>query len=294
MLPAFLYRMENRILAEPSLYIYIKTTYGYGEAMEPEKNTNNESLAAFMKLGIVILSLIAIIGYGIKVIPNAVTVSSYGAKKERPIYSVDTGEKKLALSFDCAWGNDYTDKLLKLLEIHNVKATFFITGDWVDDFPEHVKAIAKAGHDIGNHSENHMYMTQLSPEECLDEIMKVHEKVKRLTGIEMNLFRPPYGDYDNMLIRTAKDQGYYSIQWNVDSLDWKDYSVERIIKEVTANKNLNNGSIIRMHNGAKYTVDALDFLIEELQDMGYELVPVSELIYTGNYYVDQTGRQYAK
>jgi len=274
---------------------YIKTTYCHGEAMEPERNNyDTTSLAAFMKLGIVILSIIAIVGYGIRIIPKAVTVSNYGARKERPIYSVDTQEKKVALSFDCAWGNDYTEKLLKLLDIHNVKATFFMTGDWVDEFPEYVKAIAEAGHDIGNHSENHMYMTQLSPEECTDEIMKVHEKVKKLTGIEMKLFRPPYGDYDNMLIRTAKDHGYYSIQWNIDSLDWKDYSAERIVKQVVNNKNLDNGSIIRMHNGARYTLDALNLIIEELRDMGYELVPVSELIHTGNYYVDQSGRQYAK
>lgn len=263
--------------------------------MEPEKRKKDiDNLAAFMKLGIVILSIIAIVGYGIKVIPNAVTVSNYGTRRERPIYSVNTEEKKVALSFDCAWGNDYTERLLKLLDIHNVKATFFMTGDWVDEFPEYVKAIAEAGHDIGNHSENHMYMSQLSQEECADEIMKVHEKVKKLTGIEMNLFRPPYGDYNNTLIRTAKDNGYYSIQWDVDSLDWKDYGVDSIIKEVVDSRNLGNGSIIRMHNGAKYTVDALDSVIEEMQDMGYELVPVSELIHTGNYYVDQTGRQYAK
>lgn len=268
--------------------------------MEAEKNNranndnNVENLAAFMKLGIVILSIIAIIGYGIRVIPDAITVTNYGAKKERPIYSVDTEEKKLALTFECAWGNDYTERLLKLLDIHNVKATFFMTGDWVDEFPEYVVAIAKAGHDIGNHSENHMYMTQLSPEECTDEIMKVHEKVKDLTGISMNLFRPPYADYDNMLLRTARDNGYYSICWDVDSLDWKDYGVDRILKEIINNKNLGNGSIIRMHNGAKYTLDALDLIIEELRDLGYEIVPVSELIHKGDYYVDQTGRQYAK
>jgi len=292
--------MEEKLNISRAMTIYcIKTKYGHGEAMEPEKNNeknnyNIDNLAAFMKLGIVILSIIAIVGYGIKIIPKAVTVSNYGARRERPIYSVDTEEKKVALTFDCAWGNDYTERLLKLLDVHNIKATFFMTGDWVDEFPEYVQAIARAGHDIGNHSENHMYMTQLSPEECADEIMKVHEKVKKLTGKDMKLFRPPYGDYNNMLIRTAKDHGYYSIAWDVDSLDWKDYGVERIVKAVVNNKNLGNGSIIRMHNGAKYTVEAVDVIIEQLQDMGYEIVPVSELIYKDNYYVDQSGRQYAK
>jgi polysaccharide deacetylase family sporulation protein PdaB len=272
---------------------YIKTTYGHGEAMEPEKK-DNANLAAFMKLGIVILSIIAIVGYGINVIPNAVTVSNHGSKRDLPIYCVSTDENKVALSFDCAWGNDYTEELLKLLDEHDVTATFFMTGDWVDEFPDYVKEIARAGHDIGNHSENHMYMTQLSQEQCLDEIMKVHEKVKELTGVEMNLFRPPYGDYDNILIRTAKDNGYYTIQWDVDSLDWKDYGVDSIVKGVMANKNLGNGSIIRMHNGARYTVEALEYVIDELQEKGYEIVPVSELIYKGQYMVDQTGRQFEK
>ena len=224
-------------------------------------------------------------------VSKTVTVSNTVGGKELPIYSVETEERKVALSFDAAWGNEDTQQILDTLEKYNVKVTFFMTGGWVEKFPEDVEKICAAGHDLGNHSENHKNMSQLSDEECKSELMKVHEKVKSLTNVEMNLFRPPYGDYDNEVIKNAKECGYYSIQWDVDSLDWRDYGVDSIIKTVTEHKNLQNGSIILMHNGAKYTAQALPKVIEKLQEMGYEIVPISELIYRDEYHLDVTGRQ---
>lgn len=150
-----------------------------------------------------------------------------------------------------------------------------------------------AGHDLGNHSENHKNMSQISDEEKKQELMTVHTKVQELTGYEMSLFRPPYGDYDNAVVEVAKDCGYFTIQWDVDSLDWKDYGVDSIIKTVTEHKHLGNGSIILCHNGAKYTAQALDVLITQLKQQGYTLVPVSELIYTENYHLNHEGRQIA-
>ena len=224
-------------------------------------------------------------------VSKTATVSNTVGGKELPIYSVETEEKKVALSFDAAWGNEDTQQILDTLEKYNVKVTFFMTGGWVERFPEDVEKIKAAGHDLGNHSENHKNMSQLSDEECQSELLKVHEKVKELTGTEMNLFRPPYGDYDDDVIKTAAACGYYSIQWDVDSLDWKDYGVDSIVQTVTEHKNLQNGSIILMHNGAKYTAQALPQVIEKLQEKGYEIVPVSELIYRDDYHLDVTGRQ---
>lgn len=165
---------------------------------------------------------------------------------------------------------------------------------WVESYPDDVKAIAAAGHDLGNHSENHKQMSQLSKEECIEELMSVHNKVKELTGSDMTLFRPPYGDYNNTLIQAVKEINYYPIQWSVDSLDWKDYGVDSIIQKVTEHKNLGSGSIILCHNGAKYTAQALDTLITKLKEKGYEIVPISELIYTGEYTIDVEGRQHEK
>lgn len=227
-------------------------------------------------------------------IEKNISVSNSYNGRELPIYCVDTDEKVVALSFDAAWGNEDTDEILDILAKHNVNVTFFMTGGWVENYPEDVKAIAAAGHDLGNHGENHKHMSQLSKNECKDEIMKVHEKVKELTGIEMTLFRPPFGDYNDTLIKTTSEVNYYCIQWDVDSLDWKDYGADSIVKTVINHKHLGNGSIILCHNGAKYTKDALDKMITELQNEGYKIVPISQLIYTGDYYLNHEGRQFEK
>ncbi|NLK20848.1 MAG: polysaccharide deacetylase family protein [Epulopiscium sp.] len=218
------------------------------------------------------------------------TVSS---KQERklPIYCVETQEKKISISFDAAWGADDTDDLLAILDAHGVKATFFLVGDWARKYPEEVKKIAAAGHDIGNHSNKHPHMGQLSLEENKKELMKVHEEIKKITGIEMNLFRPPFGEYNNTVMEAAQQCGYYVVQWDVDSLDWKEFGSDPLIKQVLGNKHLGNGSIVLFHNNAKYTKDALDTIITGLKQQGYELVPISQLILKENYYMDHEGRQ---
>lgn len=215
------------------------------------------------------------------------------SNRKIPIYSVKTDEKKVALSFDAAWGADDTDYLLATLEKHNVKATFFLVGDWVRKYPEQVKRIADAGHDIGNHSNKHPHMNSMSKEQIKDDIMKAHSSTKELLGVDMTLFRPPFGEYNNTVIETLKECGYYTIQWDVDSLDWKEYGVQNLIDTVVKHKNLGNGSIVLMHNNAKYTKDALDSIIVGLKEQGYELVPISELIIKENYKTDHTGRQYS-
>lgn len=222
---------------------------------------------------------------------KVVSVTNTVNGKELPIYSVETDKKQIALSFDAAWGNEDTQQILDILAKHDVHVTFFMTGGWVENYPEDVKKIHEAGHDLGNHSENHKNMSQLSDSQCQEELMKVHNKVKELTGVEMSLFRPPYGDYDNHVITNAASCGYYTIQWDVDSLDWKNYGVDSIVKTVTQHKNLQNGSIILMHNGAKYTKDALETVITNLKEQGYEFVPLSKLIYKEDYHLDVTGRQ---
>lgn len=238
------------------------------------------------------LFMILILG-SLKALPETVSANTTVNGRELPIYCVDTQEKKIALSFDAAWGNEDTQTILDILKKHDVHVTFFMTGGWVESYPEDVKAIAAAGHDLGNHSENHKEMSKLGTAECSDELMKVHNKVKELTGQDMVLFRPPYGDYNNNLITTATGCGYYTVQWSIDSLDWKNYGVEDIINRVLNHKNLENGAIVLMHNGAKYTAQALDAVITGLKEKGYTLVPISELIYTENFHMDAAGKQHS-
>lgn len=224
---------------------------------------------------------------------GAATVSNSVGGRELPIYCVETDKPQIALTFDAAWGNEDTKQIMEVLRKHNVKVTFFMTGGWVNSYPEDVKMILTEGHDLGNHSENHKNMSQISDSEIKEEVMKVHEKVKELTGYDMFLFRPPYGDYDNHVIKGVRACGYYPIQWDVDSLDWKDYGVDSIVDTVCNHKHLGNGSIILCHNGAKYTAQALDTLITTLKDKGYEFVPLSQLIIRDDYHLDHEGRQHA-
>lgn len=229
----------------------------------------------------------------VRMLGGAATVSNSVGGRELPIYCVETDKPQIALTFDAAWGNEDTKQIMEVLRKNDVKVTFFMTGGWVENYPDDVKMILAEGHDLGNHSENHKNMSQISDSEIKDEVMKVHEKVKALTGYEMFLFRPPYGDYDNHVIKDVRACGYYPIQWDVDSLDWKDYGVDSIVDTVCTHKHLGNGSIILCHNGAKYTAQALDTLITTLKDKGYEFVPLSQLIIRDDYHLDHEGRQHA-
>lgn len=225
---------------------------------------------------------------------ETVPISAVASTRKLPIYSVDSEKKLVALTFDAAWGNEDTQKILDILKENNVKVTFFMTGGWVEKFPEDVKMIAKDGHALGNHSENHKKMSELSKEECKEEILAVHNRVKELTGVEMEVFRPPYGDYDDKLVDVCYELKYFPIQWSVDSLDWKNYGVKSIIDTVVNHKALDNGGIILMHNGSKYTADALQSVIDGLKKKGYTFVTVPELIMRENYVIDHTGKQISK
>lgn len=243
--------------------------------------------------GVLVVALFLCASLGSFFATRAIVTSSTYGNRELPIYSVDTTENKVALSFDAAWGAEDFMNIMNVLEKHEVKVTFFMTGGWVEDNPECVKELVKRGHDLGNHSQHHYDMTTISESEKTSELLSVHNKVKELTGYEMFLFRPPYGAYDNAVIKNAYAHNYYPIQWSVDSLDWKDYGVESIINTVCNHKALGPGAIILCHNGAKYTAQALDEMLTNLENQGYEIVPVSELILREKYHMDVTGKQIA-
>lgn len=229
--------------------------------------------------------------------PAAEKVGAFAAanlERKLPIYCVQTEKPEVSVSFDAAWGADDTDELLRILEDNHVKATFFLCGYWVEKYPEEVKKIAEAGHDLGNHSATHPHMSQLTAEQITEELQKCHQNVKELTGIEMDLFRPPFGEYDNEVIETAAANGYHTIQWDIDSLDWQEKGAQAEINQVLNHKHLGNGSIILFHNDAKYTPEVLDTILKGIKEKGFEIVPVSELIHRGKYEMDHEGRQIPK
>lgn len=157
-----------------------------------------------------------------------------GNDRKLPIYCVETEKKQIAISFDAAWGNDDTQQLIDILAEYDVPATFFVVGAWVDKYPESVKALCDAGHQIQNHSNTHPYMSRLSAEQICNELECCNDKIEAITGVRPTLLRPPYGDYNNCLIESTESLGMYTIQWSVDSLDWKDTATaESICQRVT-------------------------------------------------------------
>ena len=211
-------------------------------------------------------------------------------ERKLPVYGVQTTEKKIAISFDCAWGVEYTDKILQAMERSGVKCTFFAVQFWVEKYPEYVEKIVAAGHEMGTHSRTHSYMSKLSEGEIRDELSTSTAAIERLTGQKVTLFRPPYGDYDNLLIDTCNKMNLYPIQWDVDSLDWKNLSATEIAMRVI--NGVKNGSIILCHNNALHTAEALPLIFSTLKNRGYEFVPISELIYKENYHIDPSGRMW--
>lgn len=213
--------------------------------------------------------------------------------RKLPIYCVESDKKQVALSFDAAWGNDDTETLINILKEYDAVATFFVVGAWVDKYPESVKQLSDAGHHIMNHSNTHPYMSRIDAIQKLDELNSCNRKIYEITGKTPTLFRPPYGDYDNATIEAVESVGMYTIQWDVDSLDWKDNATpESICKRVTSK--VKNGSIVLFHNDADNTPAALPNILKCLKDEGYEFVFIEDLIYKENYEIKHDGTQCKK
>jgi polysaccharide deacetylase family sporulation protein PdaB len=197
----------------------------------------------------------------------------------------------ISISFDAAWGNEDTQTLIDTLAKYNVKATFFVIGQWAEKYPESVKALSDAGHEVMNHSNDHAHFNSLPTDEIISNINAANDKIEAVTGVRPTLFRPPYGEYDDHVIAAVRSMGMEPIQWDVDSLDWKDLSAGEITKRVTAK--VKPGSIVLFHNAAKHTPEALAGIVEHLLGEGYSIVPVSRLILPRPYTIDHTGKQFA-
>lgn len=211
-------------------------------------------------------------------------------REDIPIYSVDSEGKKCSVTFDCAWGADDIPTILDILDKYDAKATFFIVGLWAEKYPDKVKMIADRGHDIGNHGYSHAHMTQIPEAKVEEEIIRCNKVLEEISGTKVTLFRAPYGDYNATTVKTAKKLQVYTIQWDVDSLDWKDsLSADDIYKRVT--KRVSSGSIILFHNDTRYTEKVLPSILDNLTSNGYSCIPVSELLLKGEHKIRFDGRQ---
>jgi polysaccharide deacetylase family sporulation protein PdaB len=221
---------------------------------------------------------------------GAAGVHAERTTRKLPIYAVQTEEKKVALSFDASWGADKTDSILAMMAEHDIRATFFSVGMWAEKYPDKLKSLSDSGRfEIGTHSNTHPNMPKLSKEKMTLELTASVKTIEAITGKKVELFRAPFGDYSDRLLETAEALGLYTVQWDVDSLDWKNLSSAEIAARIL--KKTQPGSIILMHNDGKHTVEALPAIIEGLKNKGYSFVPIGELIYRGNFTIDHTGRQ---
>lgn len=208
-------------------------------------------------------------------------------KKEVPIYYVEKSstQKELSISFDATWGADYTAQILDILDNYEIVTTFFLCGRWIKEYPKVTQSIAERGHEIGNHSLTHPHMTQISQSQMEHEVMETHRLIREVTGQESRYFRCPFGEYNNQVITMLRQLNYLTIQWDVDSLDWRPYAdADYIYNRVTSN--VKPGSIVLFHNNATHTAEALPRIIEHLYQEGYKILPLSELLIKENWFVD--------
>lgn len=237
----------------------------------------------------VLIGSALLLGSGFAYATEAAQVWQSGARS-LPVYSVERTDNKIAISFDCAWGTEHTDAILSALAEAGVRATFFTVQFWAEEHADYLKKVSDAGHEVGTHSATHSYMSRQSEAEIRAELESSSQAITAVTGKPVTLFRPPYGDYDDLLIDTCRDMGIMPVQWDVDSLDWKDLSAADIAERIISR--VKSGSIILCHNNGLHTAEALPIVIDALHAKGFTFVPIGELIYYENYTIDVTGRQH--
>jgi len=212
--------------------------------------------------------------------------------RELPVYNVQRDDRMIALTIDAAWDTDKTDFIIAELGRHGIHATFFLCGVWVKAYPDYVKALDAAGHEIANHSLSHPHMNALSAEQIQKEITDLEDIIEGLIGKRSTLFRAPYGEYNNTVIKAVRAIGYEPIQWNRDTIDWKQSrSTEDILNSVLPK--LQSGDIILCHNNGYKIEEYLPILIQTALDNGFAFVTVSELLLRGETKIDSNGTQQA-
>ncbi|WP_055071150.1 polysaccharide deacetylase family protein [Clostridium massiliamazoniense] len=224
-------------------------------------------------------------------------VSAYSASKdykdEMPIYSVESDEKLVAITFDVNWAEkDYLDDILKVLDDYDVKATFFVMGKWViypEGNKEKLVRICNKNHQIGNHSYVHPNFLRINRKQIENEIVKTEKIIYDITGKKTTVFRFPSGAYNKEAVKCVNAMNYKSIQWSKDSVDWKNIGLEKEYNNVM--KDIDAGDILLFHNNGENTVENLKRIIPDLQRKGYKLVKLEELMHDGAYIVNENGKQ---
>ncbi len=257
-----------------------------------KSNKNRRHIVSAVSLKAIVVALTIALSFGVL----SVGVKESGAteiflkeKRKIPVYSVKCDQKKVAISFDAAYGADKTERIMEILKEHEVEATFFLVGFWVDKYPETTKLIDQNGFEIGTHSNEHLHMSKLSREDIRIDLEASLSKIESITGKRPTVFRAPYGEYDNKLIEEAQNLELTTVQWDVDSLDWKGIDESKIVSRVVSG--VKEGSIVLFHNNSDHIVEALPTVIELLKERGYTFCKVGDLLHKGEYTIDNNGMQ---
>ncbi|MCC2683850.1 MAG: polysaccharide deacetylase family sporulation protein PdaB [Paenibacillaceae bacterium] len=190
-----------------------------------------------------------------------------------------TDKKIIALTFDISWGETRAEPILKVLEDKGVKkATFFLSSPWSETHPDIVKSIVAGGYEVGSHGHKHENYSSLDDQDIRKQIQTAHQILSEMTGVAPNLIRLPNGDFDQRVLKIANELNYTVIQWDTDSLDWKNPGVQTIVDRVV--KHAHPGDIVLLHasDSSQQTHEALPMIIDQLRAKGYEFATVSELI----------------
>lgn len=244
-----------------------------------------------IKIAILIIIVCCLLTVSIDGVNAAQVYFGHPAKKV-PVYCVETAEKKVAISFDAAWGADKTESIMGILKEYNAGATFFLVGFWAEEHSDLVKKIDENGFEIGTHSNTHADFATLNKEQMKQELETSISTIKNITQKEVELFRFPYGSYNNTAMNVCEEMNLIPIQWDVDTLDWKGIKADEICKRVIAN--VKDGSIILCHNNSDHIVEALPLLLDRLQKAGYTVTSVGNLIYKSDYEIKRDGTQTQK
>ena len=247
---------------------------------------NKEKIKSYLvSVGTVIVLLIVSVVLQNNITSNSIETS--GSLAKMPICKVETTKKEVAISINCIENMDNISNILDTLSKMKATATFFVTGEIIDKYPEEIKKIVKNGNEIGNLSNEYTSLKKMSKSDIQKQLEDCNKKIENLIGEVPTLFRVPYGEYNNTIIETVEDNNMEVIQWSIDSLDYNSLSDQEIWERIE--ENLLSGSIILMHN--EYISDNLEIIIHNIQEKGYKVTKVSDIIYKQNYQVNDSGVQ---
>ncbi len=240
-----------------------------------------------IRIGSIAAAALAAVLIIIFAVSNSVTASADSSKK--PIYRVERGDNRVALTFDCAWSADGIDDILTSLNELGARATFFVTGEFCDEHSDTVRKISTAGHSVQNGSDKNSHIAGMNVNDLIADTNEAAKKIKSITGTAPLFYRAPYGDFDDKSLTTLEGMGYTVVQWSCDSNDLEDPDTDSVKRRIL--DKTESGSVLLFHNDAAVTPAALPQIITELKRKGFELVKLDDLVFTSNFFIDENGTQ---